>query len=86
MCNFKALFKYVLEGLAVGIVAKITLGDRITQEEVLMLALTASAVFAILDAISPATALGARVGTGIALGTELVSKIGGGQEEYKNRN
>ena len=72
MFDVKNLFKYVLEGLAVGIVAKMTLGDRITQEEILMLGLVAAATFAVLDALAPMIGLGARLGTGIAIGGKLL--------------
>ena len=49
--NTKALMKYILEGLAVAVVSYMILEDRIKQEEIMMIALTAAATFAILDTL-----------------------------------
>lgn len=72
MLNTDALFRYVLQGLAVGVTARIVLGDRITQEEILMLSLTAAAAFAVLTTFEPTVAAGAKFGTGMALGAKLI--------------
>lgn len=72
MFNVQALLKYVLEGLAVAIVSYMILRDRISKEELLTIALTAAASFAVLDALAPTVAIGARLGTGFGLGGKLV--------------
>jgi hypothetical protein len=70
--NTQALFKYVLEGFAVAVVARMILGDRIGTEEVLMLGLTAAASFAVLDAFAPGVSLGTRLGAGFGLGKAMI--------------
>ena len=72
MFNMQALMKYALEGLAVAVVSYMILRDRVSQEEVLTIALTAAAAFAVLDALAPTVGIGARLGTGMSLGGKLV--------------
>lgn len=78
MFDTRQIVKYLIEGLAVGVVAYMVMRDRISQQEILTVALTAAAVFAVLDNFSPSVSLGARLGTGVGLGMKLV---GGGDEE-----
>lgn len=77
--DFDRILKYILEGLAVAVVAYLLLRDRLTQRELLTLALTSAVAFAILDQLTPVMGLGARMGAGVGLGLKL---IGGGEEEY----
>jgi hypothetical protein len=65
----KRALKYILEGLAVAFVAY-WLG-KLELKEVLMLGMTAAAVFAILDTYSPTVSLGMRVGAGFGMGQSL---------------
>ena len=71
----KRIVKYLLEGTAIGIAAMIiprVRGIILPWDTVLILALTASAVFAILDLYSPSISAGARNGAGLGLGFNLV--------------
>jgi K+-sensing histidine kinase KdpD len=62
MLDFQALFKYILEGIAVAIAAFYIPQRAVSVKEVVMIALTAAAVFSILDHFSPSVAAGARQG------------------------
>lgn len=64
--------KYALEGLAVAIAAYLIPGKKLKLEEIGMLALTALAVFAILDIYAPSIGSSARTGAGFGLGAGLV--------------
>lgn len=72
MIDTRDLIKYLIEGLAVGVVAYMVMRDRISQQEILTIAATAAAVFAILDQFSPTVGLGARLGTGVGVGMQLM--------------
>jgi len=62
--------KYLFEGLAVGIAsAYLIKGAKL--EQVLMVALTAAAVYAILDLYAPTIGSSARLGTGLQVGAAL---------------
>jgi ABC-type Co2+ transport system permease subunit len=65
-------FKYLLEGLAVAIAAYLIPGKKLRMEEIGTLALTALAVFAILDIYAPSVGSSARTGAGFGLGAGLV--------------
>lgn len=68
------LMKYLLEGIAVGIVSYlVTKPPRGNYNEILVIALTAAAVFAVLDVLAPAMSAGARQGTGMGAGFKLMS-------------
>ena len=64
--------KYALEGLAVAVAAYLVPGKKLRVEEIGMLALTALAVFAILDIYAPSVGSSARTGAGFGLGAGLV--------------
>lgn len=72
---FPTLLKYLLEGLGIGLAAWIVMRDRVNLSEILIIALTGAALFAVLDTFSPLVGVGARFGTGFGLGGKLV---GGG--------
>jgi hypothetical protein len=64
--------KYILEGLAVAIVAYFFIGHgKLTVGDVIILGITAAFVFAILDAFSPMVSLGVRFGAGFGIGQGL---------------
>lgn len=63
--------KYLIEGLAVALVAYFILKDRFTVKEAVILGITAALTFAILDTFSPSVSLGMRFGTGFTLGSSL---------------
>jgi len=70
--NTEALIKYLLEGLAVALASYLVLQVRVTPEEILTISLTAAAAFAVLDSLAPTVAIGARLGTGLGLGGNLI--------------
>ena len=66
------LLKYLLEGLAVAIAAYVIPGKTMRAGEVAMIALTATATFAILDIYAPSVGSSARTGAGFGIGAGLV--------------
>jgi len=71
------LVKYLLEGLAVGFVAYLLPKTQLKFDEILFIALTAAAIFSILDLLAPAYSTGARQGVGLGAGFQLVGFPGG---------
>ncbi len=75
---FKRLTKYLTEGLAVGIVGMILVmnGKQGSVSEqvnyVVIMAVTAAAVFAVLDMWAPSISGSARQGAGFGLGARMV--------------
>ena len=76
MFEVQSLLKYLLEGGAVALAAYYIPRRNMNLQEVAMIALTAAAVFAVLDHFSPAVAAGARQGAGFGIG---LNTVGGGQ-------
>ena len=66
------VIKYLLEGLAVAIAAFVLPGKTLKYSEVAMIALTATATFAILDIYAPSVGSSARTGAGFGIGANLV--------------
>jgi len=66
------LVKYLLEGLAVAVAAYVIPGKTMRFSEVAMIALTATATFAILDIYAPSVGASARTGAGFGIGANLV--------------
>ena len=66
------LIKYALEGLAVAIAAYVLPGKTLKMSEVGMIALVATATFAILDIYAPSVGASARTGAGFGIGANLV--------------
>jgi hypothetical protein len=64
--------KYLLEGLAVAVAAIYIPKKALAMEDVAALALTAAAVFALLDVLAPSVGVTARQGAGFGLGANLV--------------
>ena len=69
---FKRAIKYLVEGLMVAIAAFVIRRKSLVIEEIVLLALTAAATFAILDTYIPSMAVSARSGAGFGLGANLV--------------
>jgi preprotein translocase subunit Sss1 len=65
------ILKYVIQGLAIGLAALIVPEKKPSWEEVLVLALTAAAVFSLLDMFAPAVGVATRYGTGLGIGASL---------------
>ena len=66
------LVNYVLEGLAVAIAAFVLPGKTLKYGEVGMIALVATATFAVLDIYAPSVGSSARTGAGFGIGANLV--------------
>lgn len=68
----KRLVKYALEGLAVAVACYLLPGKKLQVNEIGTIALTALAVFAILDIYAPSVGSSARTGAGFGIGANLV--------------
>jgi len=69
--------KYLVEGLVIAAIALFIPKHSLRVNEVVMLAVTASVVFALLDLVSPSIAFTARQGAGFGIGANLVGFPGG---------
>jgi hypothetical protein len=78
MFDFKSLIKYVLEGLAVAVAAYVIPRRKADPKEIALIALTAAAIFAVLDLFAPQVGAGARQGAGFGIGLQQVG-FGGGE-------
>ena len=65
------IVKYLIEGLAIALVAYYLLHQKLDAREIAILAITAALVFAILDTFSPTVSLGARFGAGFGIGQTM---------------
>jgi hypothetical protein len=70
------VIKYIIEGMAVGMVAYLLPRKKMSRDEVLVIGLTAAAVFAILDLFAPLVGASARAGAGFAAGVGLTGPGG----------
>jgi ABC-type Co2+ transport system permease subunit len=68
----RRLIKYFIEGFAVAVVAYCLPKQKISMENILVIALTAAATFAILDMFAPSIGGSARMGAGFGVGANLV--------------
>ena len=68
----KRLVKYALEGLAVAVACYLLPGKKMRADEIGTIALTALAVFAILDIYAPSVGSSSRTGAGFAIGSSIV--------------
>ena len=73
----KRIVKYLIEGLMVAIAAFAIPKKSLNMEEIVLLALTAAATFAILDTYIPSMGVSARTGAGFGIGANLVGFAGG---------
>jgi ABC-type Co2+ transport system permease subunit len=69
---FTRIIKYLVEGLVVGIVASILPDKPLSMDKVVLLGLTAAAMFSILDLVAPSIGASTRQGAGLGLGFNLV--------------
>ena len=76
MANFsefvKRAIKYIVEGIMVAIAAFVIPKQKLNIEEVVIIALSAAATFAVLDVFVPSMAASARGGAGFGIGADLV--------------
>lgn len=84
MLDLQSLVKYLLEGLAVAAAAFYIPRVKSDLREIAMIALTAAAVFAVLDQFAPRVAVGARQGAGFGIGFKLVGGAGDADETASN--
>ena len=63
------ILKYLMEGLAVGLACFFS--GKLTMDEIIMIAVTAAATFAILDMYTPQVSSAARLGTGFGIGSQF---------------
>jgi hypothetical protein len=70
------VIKYMVEGGAVAVAAYLIPRKKLSIQEVIMVSLTAAAVFAILDLYAPGVAIGARQGAGFGIGYSTVGTAG----------
>ena len=73
----KRAIKYIVEGLMVAIAAYAIPKQKLNIEEVVIIALSAAATFAVLDVFVPTMASSARGGAGFGIGANLVGFPGG---------
>ena len=69
---FKRAVKYLVEGLAVAVVAYYVPRKVMSLQEVATIAVTAAATFAVLDMWAPSVSSAARQGAGFGVGANLV--------------
>tara|TARA_Y100000389_G_C17006808_1_gene292150 strand:- start:148 stop:423 length:276 start_codon:yes stop_codon:yes gene_type:complete len=67
----KRAVKYLIEGAAVAVAAFYIPKNQPKMEEVVMIAITAAATFALLDMYAPSIGSAARQGTGFGIGANL---------------
>jgi hypothetical protein len=67
--------KYLVEGGAVALAAYLVPKNKLAIGEILILAISAAAVFAILELYSPAIGASARTGAGLSLGAGVVGGV-----------
>ena len=65
-------FKYLIEGFAVAVAAYLIPRKKMSFEEIAMIALTAAAIFAVLDLFAPGVSNAARQGAGFGIGASQV--------------
>jgi len=64
--------KYIIMGLLIASCCYIIPGKKLMAEEVVLIAASAAATFAILDTYLPGVGISARTGVGFTLGSNLV--------------
>ena len=74
----KRFFKYLAEGLMVALAAYVFPKKKMEADEIIMIAVVASATFAILDMYAPTIGATARQGAGFGIGATLVGFPGAG--------
>ena len=64
--------KYLVEGGSVALAAHLVAKKKLNMTEITTIAVTAAAVFALLELYSPAIGASARTGAGLSLGSGVV--------------
>ena len=73
----KRAVKYVIEGIMVAIAAYVIPKKSLNVDEIVLIALSAAAIFSILDTYIPSMGVTARSGAGFGIGANLVRFPGG---------
>jgi hypothetical protein len=63
--------KYLLEGIAVGLACYFAGSGKLLMNEIIIIAITAAATFAILDMYTPQISDAARLGAGFGIGSKF---------------
>lgn len=63
--------KYIIEGLAVALVAYLLPSKSLPMEEIILVALSAAAIFSVLDLLAPSISSSVRGGVGYGFGFRL---------------
>jgi len=63
------ILKYLMEGIAVGLACYFA--AKLNMDQIIIIAITASVTFAILDMYTPQISNAARVGTGFGIGSQF---------------
>lgn len=66
------IFKYFFEGLIVAIAAFLIPGKKMDAGEIITIGVIAAATFALLDTFSPSIGSSVRLGSGVAIGANLI--------------
>jgi hypothetical protein len=78
---FELYIKYLLEGIAVAVAAYFIPRKKVEISEIIFIALSAAATFAVLDIFAPKVGEGARKGAGFGIGANTV---GWPMERFEN--
>jgi hypothetical protein len=81
MLDVQSLTKYLLEGVAVAAAAYYIPRKSTDLKVVAMIAVTAAAVFAVLDQFAPAVSVGARQGAGFGIGYNITNGLEGFEDD-----
>lgn len=73
----RRVVSYIIEGAAISVACVLIPQRKMSVHEVIMIALTASAVFAILDMFSPKVSDATRFGVGLGTGLSLTGVSAG---------
>lgn len=79
---FELYIKYLLEGIAVAIAAYFIPRKKVDISEIIFIALSAAATFAVLDIFAPKVGDGARKGAGFGIGANTVGWPSGAENFY----
>ena len=71
----RKVIKYLILGMCVAVVSALLPKKSMNLEEIVVIAVTASAVFAILDTFAPSIGVAARNGVGFSAGAGLMGGI-----------
>ena len=80
---FELYIKYLLEGIAVAVAAYFIPRKKVEISEIIFIALSAAATFAVLDIFAPKVGDGARKGAGFGIGANTVGWPMGGAENFE---